>query len=298
MCQKCGKSSCSNCDSNSLANLADQIATLQGNINILLGLTKWLKGHPTIWIEDEADIAMFDMSTGWGSANWIGWAIENGTDYASPSGTIHTRDLSDRFLTMIGGTYTTIGETGGENFHTLVLAEIPPITPTVDDPGHTHNITDPGHTHVVDDPGHVHVATTPDHQHSFTTNAGGGFTHNHTVSDLYQNTIWVIVVAGVAKSGSGSPPTGVNIADQSTQTATETTTSYTRPDFTLDGTTDMATLTITVASSTTGVTIESAATGVTVNGAMTGISIEAFGGGLQHENRPPYIAGLFVKKIF
>lgn len=40
-----------------------------------------------------------------------------------------------------------LGNTGGEQAHTLVTAELAEHLHAVDDPGHTHNITDAGHAH-------------------------------------------------------------------------------------------------------------------------------------------------------
>jgi len=55
----------------------------------------------------------------------------------------------------------------------------------------------------------------------------------------------------------------------------------------------------TPASATPGtISIANANTGVTVNSASTGVTIANEGGSTAHENRPPYHAVLFVKKIF
>lgn len=304
MCQECGKSSCKSCDGGSLADLASQIDSLQDLVNGLIGMTKWLKGHPTIWIEDPEDVAMFDTLTGLGFSNWVGWGIENGNTYPSPSGDIITRNLSDRFLTMIGGTYIDIGETGGENFHTLIINEMPIHSHVLTDPGHVHAISDPGHIHTVTDPGHNHVATAPDHQHSFTTDAGGGFSHSHGYNDGVPNTTWLAAVTATAigvlltKVGSGTVGIEAHLADDSNVDNARTTNTFVRSDFTMSGTTDVSTITITVSSHTTGVTIASSLTGITVSSHTTGITMSTSGSGLNHENRPPYFAGLFVKKIF
>ena len=55
-----------------------------------------------------------------------GWALCNGQN--------GTPDLRDRFLTGAGSTYT-LGATGGENFHTLTIPEMP---------SHNHPFSDDG----------------------------------------------------------------------------------------------------------------------------------------------------------
>ena len=48
-----------------------------------------------------------------------GWALCDGNN--------GTPDLRDRFLTGVGLTYN-LGDSGGENFHTLTIPELPPHT--------------------------------------------------------------------------------------------------------------------------------------------------------------------------
>jgi microcystin-dependent protein len=70
-----------------------------------------------------------------------------------------------------GGTNFVLGATGGEEQHTLLLAELAAHAHAIADPGHTH--PDPGHTHStaahnhgVTDNGHVHTITDPQHRHA------------------------------------------------------------------------------------------------------------------------------------
>jgi len=58
-----------------------------------------------------------------------GWALCDGAN--------GTPDLRDRFVVGAGSSYS-VGATGGENIHTLTVAEMP---------SHNHTYTDPGHTH-------------------------------------------------------------------------------------------------------------------------------------------------------
>lgn len=73
---------------------------------------------------------------------------ELGTQFRLPSG-------SRRVLVGSGGTGTgtlgnAVGNTGGEEAHTLSAAESGV-------PAHVHSVTDPGHTHGYTDPGHFHT---------------------------------------------------------------------------------------------------------------------------------------------
>lgn len=47
----------------------------------------------------------------------------------------------------VGLTNRTIADTGGDETHQLVTAELPTHNHTVTDSGHSHGVTDPGHTH-------------------------------------------------------------------------------------------------------------------------------------------------------
>jgi hypothetical protein len=69
------------------------------------------------------------------------------------------------------GSATTAGSVLGENFHVLVIGEIP---------AHAHPITDPSHNHGHSDPSHAHGVTDPTHRHTYTVHSttfsadGGG----------------------------------------------------------------------------------------------------------------------------
>jgi microcystin-dependent protein len=298
MCD-CGKKSCNTCNNGSSAALASQVQSLTELLNGIANLTKWLKGHPIIAIDNADDIASFDATSGVGSGNWLGWGICNGTNYASPAGPVNAPDLRDRFLTGIGGTYV-VGDIGGENFHQLSIPELPIHNHALTDPGHTHVVNDPGHAHGITDPGHTHVAVASPHQHSFTSDPGGA--HSHTYDDHERTTIWVgCITAGplgtvMYKNTSSTVPGDVELANDNDSSTSRTTSASSN--FTIGGTTDQTTETIAVSTEVTDITVQINATGITNQTAVTGISLADTGSDQTHENRPPYYACLFVKKIY
>lgn len=54
-----------------------------------------------------------------------------------------------------------LGNSGGEQGHTLITGELAAHNHGVTDPGHLHIIIDPKHGHAIDDPGHVHEVVVP-----------------------------------------------------------------------------------------------------------------------------------------
>lgn len=264
-----------------MAELQTQIDALTGYVDGLTTLTRFLKGHPILALEDAADIAQFDLTTGKGTGDWTGWGICNGTNYPGVSGNIATPDLRDRFLVGSQGTYT-IGDVGGANDVTLVVSEIPAHNHTLTDPGHTHIVIDPGHDHNVTDPGHDHAASAGNHQHTFTTFSAGDHNHSYEKFDVAGTDYYVPEL----------------IATHQLDFSITSDVVSTNGAHTHDGITDMAVTAITVNTAFTGIDMDDAFTGISNTAATTGITIDPEGGGLAHENRPPYYAVLFVKKIF
>lgn len=59
--------------------------------------------------------------------------------------------------TALSGPANTVGAVGGEETHTLSVAELAAHNHGVNDIGHLHSLIDPGHNHAGTDPGHNHI---------------------------------------------------------------------------------------------------------------------------------------------
>lgn len=287
MCKKCSENSCSGCSgSGSNAQTASDIAILQDSVEQLQGLTKFLNGHPIISIDDSSDIVQFNLSTGIGNGDWIGWGLCNGNTYIGPTINIATPDLRDKFLVGALGSYT-VGDTGGVNTVTLDITMIPPHTHAITDPGHTHIIDDPGHDHNVTDPGHTHAASAGAHQHNITsqpTSINGDHNHPYDIFDPGGATY---------NLDTGVPPLQATLGTHTVTTSNAGTHSHT-----VTGVTDSANANTVITAAFTGIDMDDAFTGITNDDNTTGITINNIGGGLEHENRPPYYALIFIKKIY
>lgn len=266
MCQKCHKNSCNGCDGDSNMDIAAQVSDLASQVEELMNLARFMKGHPILGISMSDDIDQFDDTTGLGSGDWEGWALCNGDN--------GTLDLRDRFLVGAGGSYA-VGDIGGLDSVSLTAAQMPVHSHVVTDPGHSHGVTDSGHTHVINDPGHTHAGSMGGHSHTFETNVDGA--HTHTVF-----------------KGNGSDGGGFDIGEHDNEgwysAGADGTHSHT-------GTTDPASPAVTITSAFTGINEDPATTGVTVDSGVTGISLANAGSGNSHENRPPYMALIFVQKV-
>lgn len=257
--------------------MQDQLIEIQAS-------TRFLNRHPIVLIEDAGDIALFDFSSGEGFDDWTGWAVCDGQSHRSTKNVnVETPNLTDRFIVMAGGDYA-VGDTGGEKEHTLIIDEIPV---------HDHDITDPGHVHTITDPGHIHAGSSAPHTHAFT-----GTAHNHSLdpagAHTHTKTFKVEVNADIDVTG-GSQSYLVNdsaSADSSETMSVDGVGDHTHVvgNATAGGSNANATATVTVASAVTGIT--------GVNSSVTGIEhTDETGGGHAHENRPPYFAAIYVKRI-
>src|SRR6266576_3216195 len=79
-----------------------------------------------------------------------------GTTYGAGDGstTFNIPDMRGKIAVgkHTSGTFQTLGQTGGEENHTLISGEMPV---------HNHGVSDPTHAHGITDPGHVHATTNP-----------------------------------------------------------------------------------------------------------------------------------------
>lgn len=261
--------------------MQSQIDSLQSQMDTILGLTKFLNGHPIMALRDPSDIAQFDTTTGIGSGDWIGWGICNGNTYTGPDDPIISPDLRDRFIVGSQGSYS-IGNVGGLDTVTLSILEMPTHSHGLTDPGHSHGLTDPGHNHNVVDPGHTHAASSVPHQHTFTTDAAGDHAHTYEKIDVAGSDYYIPELIATHQIDFSFANDDTTINGNHTHT----------------GITDMAAPGINVVTAFTGVNILNAFTGMTVNISTTGITMATEGGSQPHENRPPYYALLLVQKIF
>jgi microcystin-dependent protein len=190
-----------------------------------------------------------------------GWSLCNGS-----SG---TPDLRDRFVVGAGTTYA-VNATGGANTVTLDATMIP---------AHTHSLSASGTTSAVSN----------DHSHYFSgTTSGQSVTHSHAayVSDpghAHQN---IISTAG-SNPQFRSAGTGGGVIGPTSDTGT--TAVGTGISVSIDNAN--ADHNHTYSGTTSGITANHTHT-VTVTGTSGSI-----GGGLAHENRPPYLALAYIMKL-
>jgi len=212
------------------------------------------------------------------SAVPVGWALCNGS-----SG---TPDLRNRFVVGAGSSYA-VGATGGADSVTLDATMIP---------AHTHSITASGTTsgHSND---HTHSGTTSavsnDHTHTFSgTTSGQSNTHSHAVNDPGHSHGGVPIIDGDVNPGvspqrlvqnytnSSAAYTGISLGNASAD-----------HNHTYSGTTSGISANHTHTITTGGVSSNHTHT-VTVTGTSGSV-----GGGLAHENRPPYYALAYIMKL-
>lgn len=253
---------------------------------------------------------------------WSGAIAAIPTGWVFCNGANSTPDLRDRFVVGAGTTYA-VGATGGANTVTLDTTMIPGHTHTVTATGtsgnasadHTHGITASGTTsgHSAD---HTHSGTTSavsnDHTHTYSgTSSGQSATHTHTVTDAGHTHTQSYGSGSSSPAGltgpSGTPiawngtTTGVGYASLSVGNASAD------HSHTYSGTTSGHSAGHTHTVTTGGVSTDHTHT-VTVTGtsgtmsathnhslSVSGTSAST-GGGLAHENRPPYYALAYIMK--
>lgn len=238
--------------------LEAQVADLQKTIDKLSKEAKFLLcGHPILILSNPDDVEMFDTDTGLGSECWEGWALCDGQTQKTAAGKNIETPNLIDRFVTMAGGAYTLGGTGGLNTVTLDVTQIPSHNHTLTDPGHTHGITDPGHKHNITDAGHTH--TNSPHAHDY----GDEKPCVPNVGSLLANF-----------TGGGDDTLGDVVSNKTSE--------YTS---------------VVINTAMTGVTVNTDHTGVTVNTAETGMSIAAAGGGLAHENRPPFYAAIYVMKL-
>jgi microcystin-dependent protein len=286
------------------ANLGSNTTQLATTAFVAAGLTALIpSGVITLWSGSIASIPS-------------GWVLCNGSN--------GTPNLQDRFVVGAGSSYA-VNATGGANTVTLDATMIPSHTHSISASGssgnastdHVHSVTSSGTTsgHSND---HTHSGTTSavsnDHSHNFSgTTSGQSNTHSHAVSDPGHNhstTSWQgAAAAGAGGGGDASQRLSSNVAVSSDTKTTGITVGNASADHshTYSGTTSGISANHTHTVTTGGVSANHTHT-VTVSGTSGGqsathnhsISVSATaantGGGLAHENRPPYLALAYIMK--
>ena len=305
MCQNCNKNSCNGCSKNGSSNGTSvqteaQIAELQDQVDTLTTAVKaFTCGNPILLVATADNIAMFDFN-GLGSNCWDGWAVCNGKSWTNPitKKPFVTPNFTDRFVVQAGGAYA-VGDVGGEDSVTLDTTQIPSHNHGITDPGHIHNITDPGHIHPIQDDMHTHQAVNDPHHHEAHL-AMSAHTHNyddHQKNDIYIGGATSTAIGLVMAESTSNFPGAIQVGDDNDHADVRTT--DTGSGGTADGYTDDATQQTTIDASATGIEVLNALTGIDLtDSAVTGITTNNEGGGLPHENRPPYWAAFYVIKMW
>jgi microcystin-dependent protein len=190
-----------------------------------------------------------------------------GTLYGAGDG-VTTFNVPDcRGRTTIGagmgpglGAYV-LGATLGEEYHTLLAAEMPSHAHGISQSPHTHAVSDPSHVHGITDRGHNHGLNDPSHGHS----------NPWETNDLSEPAGWVNLGGSdysVVLGGAGASP----IVRWKTP-------SNDYPNVTG----------ISLDAAGTGIAIRAAVTGISVVGADASLAIQASGGGARHNNIQPSI---------
>ena len=186
-----------------------------------------------------------------------GWVICNGSN--------STPDLRDRFVVGAGSTYA-VGATGGANTVTLDATMIP---------SHTHAITATGST-----------GTAGAHTHTFSgTSSGQSATHTHTATVTDPGHTHMSPSNGAPNGGGAGAAFTTGMSNTPGHATLSNTTNITVANGNAS-----ADHTHTYSGTTSAVSAEHTHT-VTLS-----VSAANTGGGLAHENRPPYYALAFIMK--
>jgi microcystin-dependent protein len=191
---------------------------------------------------------------------WSGSVATIPSGWALCNGSSGTPDLRNRFVVGAGSTYS-VGDTGGANTVTLDATMIP---------SHTHTVTTTGST-----------SSENAHSHTFSgTTSGQSVTHSHSVSDP-GHAHGITDVQGQINSGAqGRTDAFQSTAITSTATAT---TGISLGNASADHNHTYSGTTSTQAAHTHTLTLSSTAAST--------------GGGLSHENRPPYYALAYIMRL-
>lgn len=211
---------------------------------------------------------------------WSGSIVAIPAGWALCDGTSGRPDLRDRFIVGAGSTYA-IGATGGANTVILDTTQIP---------SHTHTGSGTTASASVE---HTHSGSTANtdisHSHSFSASTSSAGDHSHSINDPGHSHSYV-----ASQIGGGGGTTGDNYLATSTSTGAAGTgisiNSAGTHSHSLSGTTGSGGPTH-AHSFTTGVMSANASHTHTFS-----FTSAATGGGLAHENRPPYFALAYIIK--
>lgn len=187
-----------------------------------------------------------------------GWVLCNGAN--------STPDLRDRFVVGAGTTYA-VGATGGANTVTLDATMIPAHTHSISASGTTGNQS-ADHTHTFSGSGSANTSA------AYTGIYDSGHTHS---TPAYITNVNAGGGSPAAIGGSGYQPSGGSTTGGAAASIVDPTHYHS--------------LSVTVSGTTAGMSANH-----THSVTVTGTSGNGTGGGLAHENRPPYYALAYIMK--